>query len=272
MKKIKLVLSGSGALYPAHVGAIIRLSEAGYEIEEVVGTSGGAIVAAALASGYKPNGELVEVIKKTLPSRNKLIDPSVWALIRKWGFIKGDKIESMLDKYLVKKFRDSKIPVHIVTCNIDRREMRVFSAKTDPDMDMSLAVRASMSIPGVFVPVKLDNELYVDGGLAGNFMIDYFGNDPNVIGIRFTSVRGKYDPVKTAFDYTSAVFDTMLEANSAERQEDASRANTILIKSNHGGLSFNMTEGDAMEMISEGYAAATRWLGGTRWKYSPRAP
>jgi NTE family protein len=260
MQKVKLVLSGSGTLYPAHVGAIIKLSEAGYEFEEVVGTSGGAIIASAIASGYKPNAELIEMVKKTLPSKNKLVDPSIWALMTKWGFIKGDKIEEMLDKYLVKKFSDTKIPLHVVTCNIDRREMQVFSSAKHPDMNLSLAVRASMSIPGVFIPVKINGETFIDGGLAGNFMIDYFGENANVIGIRFKSVRGKYDKVKNAFDYTNAIIDTMLEANAAEREEDMHRKNIILIKSKHGGLNLGMTEADVLDMIKEGYDAATAWI------------
>jgi NTE family protein len=272
MRNVRLVLSGSGTLYPAHVGAVVRLAEVGFVFEEVIGTSGGAIVASALASGYKPNGELIEMIKKTLPSKNKLVDPSVWSLMTKWGFIKGDKIEQMLDKYLVKKFKDTKIPLHVVTCNIDRREMRVFSSAKNPDMDVSLAVRASMSIPGVFVPVKLDGEMYVDGGLAGNFMIDYFGKDVPVIGIRFKSEKGRYDPVKHAFDYTSAVIDTMLEANAAERIEDVPNHKVILIKSKHGGLNLNMTEADVLDMVAEGYDAAGRWLMEHGSVYSPAAP
>jgi predicted acylesterase/phospholipase RssA len=190
----------------------------------------------------------------------------------KWGFIKGEKIEETLDKYLVKKFKDTKIPLHVVTCNIDRREMRVFSTNKHPDMDVSLAVRASMSIPGVFVPVKLDGETYVDGGLAGNFMIDYFGSEAQVIGIRFKSVKGKYDPIRNAFDYTSAVIDTMLEANAAERIEDVPDHRVILIKSKHGGLNLGMTEADVLDMISEGYEAVSGWLKKHGKVYSPGGP
>lgn len=260
IKKIKLVLSGSGTLYPAHAGAIIALAEAGFEFTEILGTSGGAIVGAALASGYKPNGELIEMIKKTLPAKNNLIDPSIWSLLTRWGFIKGEKIEKMLDKYLVKKFKDVKIPLHITTCNIDRREMRIFSSAKNPDMDLSLAVRASMSIPGVFVPVKMDGETYVDGGVTGNFMIDYFGNSDDVVGIRFTSIKGEYRPVKTSFDYAGAIIDAMLESNNAERAEDATNSKIILIKSKHGGLNLGMTDADVLDMISEGYSAAHVWL------------
>jgi len=51
MKKVNVALAGSGQLYPVFVGALICLKERGLEIAEISGTSGGAIIAAALASG-----------------------------------------------------------------------------------------------------------------------------------------------------------------------------------------------------------------------------
>ena len=167
-KEVKLVLSGSGTLYPVHAGGIIRLAEEGYEITEVCGTSGGAIIAAALGSGYKPNEEIVDMIKKTLPAKNKLIDYSLWALLTRWGFVKGERIEKLFRKYLVDTLGETKIPVHIVTVDIERRVHRVFSTDTDPKMSLALAVRASMSIPGVFTPVKIGDSLYVDGGIRSS--------------------------------------------------------------------------------------------------------
>ena len=66
-KKVKLVLSGSGTRYPCFIGTIQRLLEEGYEIEEVCGTSGGAIIAAGFASWYDPEKpeEIVKVIQHT---------------------------------------------------------------------------------------------------------------------------------------------------------------------------------------------------------------
>jgi NTE family protein len=271
MDNLKLVLSGSGTPYPVHVGAIICLAEHGLVFNEVVGTSGGAIVASLLASGYKPNYELIDLMKKTIPIKNKLYDPSIWSLLSKWGFIKGDKIERMLDKYLVKKLKDTKIPLHIVTCNIDQRKMRVFSTATDPNMDISLAVRASMSIPGVFVPVVIDGERYVDGGLAGNFLIDHFKADDMVIGIRIRSVHDKHNKISNAFDYTSAVVDTMLEAMVDERLEDAKNTHVITINTKHNSLNLVMTEADVLDMISEGYNATTLWLRKNKRIFPPRS-
>lgn len=261
-KKVKLVLSGSGCLYPVHVGAVLRLAEAGYEFEEVCGTSGGSIVAAALASGYPANSELIKMVKKTLPAKGGLIDLSIFTLVFNWGLIKGDKIEKTFDKYFVKKFSECKIPLHVVTTNLDKQEVRVFSNKTDPNMSISHAVRASMSIPGVFAPVKIDGELHVDGGLMANYFLDLFGNGTDVIGLRFKSVSDdkKGTKVKNPIEYIQRCIDSLIMGSTNEHIDDATFARTILLESKHNGMDFNMTDSDVDEMIEEGYRSADKWL------------
>jgi len=266
-KKIKLVLSGSGTLYPVHVGAVIKLAELGYEVEEVCGTSGGAIVAAAIATGYKLNDELIQMVKKTLPGKNDLVDYSLWSLITKWGFIKGDKIEAALNNYLPKSFKETKIPLHIVTTNLERQAPRVFSTSTDPDMSIAKAIRASISIPGVFTPIKIDDELYVDGGVTANYALGVFGLGEDVIGLRFghattkvgCAVTGKRQ-IKTVSDYINANIDAMIEANNREHVEDAIYAKTIFLKSSHSSLKFSMTEADVDRMVEEGYSSVEKGL------------
>lgn len=266
-KKIKVVLSGSGTRYPVHVGGLLRLAEEGYEITEICGTSGGAIVAAGVASGYKINEEMVQLVKQLLPAKNKLIDFSLFALIFKWGLVKGDKLEALFNDYAIKTFKESKIPLHIVTTNIERQTTRVFSTATDPDMSVAKAVRASLAIPGVFTPVKIDGELYVDGGVTANYYLDIFGTGEDVIGLRFGPAQppatyrdSPRKKIKGAADYINANIDAMLEANAHEHIEDAVFARTVMLKTNHGGLNFGMTDKDVDEMIQDGYDSVDRWL------------
>ena len=65
-RNIKLVLSGSGTLYPVFVGAIKRLIKKGHQVQAICGTSGGAIVAAAIAGGM-PIEDLEKLVKRLLP-------------------------------------------------------------------------------------------------------------------------------------------------------------------------------------------------------------
>lgn len=262
MKKIKLVLSGSGCLYPVHVGAILCLVEHGYEIAEVCGTSGGAMVAAALATGYKANNELVKMIKNTLPAKNGLIDMSIFSLAFNWGLIKGRKIEKEFDKYFVKKMSETRIPLHVVTTNLDKQAIKVFSTKDTPNMSVAQAVHASMAIPGVFAPVKIDGDLFVDGGIMANYFLDLFGTGPDVIGLKFKSVSDDKEgfPIKSPADYIERVIDALIQGSTNEHMDDATFARTILLESVHKGLDFNMTDTDVDDMIEEGYRSAAAWL------------
>lgn len=266
-KKIKVVLSGSGTRYPVHVGGLIRLVEEGYEIEEICGTSGGAIVAAGIASGHKVGPELVEIMKDLLPSKRKLIDYSLWSLFFKWGFVKGEKITELFKEYAPKVFEDTVIPLHVVTTNLDRRSPRIFSTDSTPGACVATAVRASMSIPGVFAPVKIDNEYYVDGGVTGNFVLDIFGTGENVFGLRFGDVKrfanwkdAPRTPIKGVADYIDANIESMINATMREHIDDAMFARTITLDTKHGGLNFKMTESDVDEMVEDGWKSVDKWL------------
>jgi predicted acylesterase/phospholipase RssA len=86
---VNVAISGSGQLYPVFIGALRCLSDRGFKIAEISATSGGAIIAAALASGYNPSTTMVDLVKRTLPLRNGLFDPSLFTFFFNWGFIKG---------------------------------------------------------------------------------------------------------------------------------------------------------------------------------------
>jgi NTE family protein len=269
-KKIKLVLSGSGALFPVFAGAIMKLSELGYEISEVCGTSGGSIMAAALASGYKPS-DLPRLIRENNPARNRLIDPSILSLIMNWGLIKGDKLEQRFNKMFVKTFKEAKIPLHIVTTNIERKAPRIFSSKTDPGASVAKAVRASMGIPGVFAPTVIEDEKYVDGGVVMNYALDLFGAGQDVIGLRFGSDYPGDDyksaprsPIKSVPQYIMANIDAMIEASSHEHMDDAIYARTIFLKSKFKSLNLLFSEKDSDEMLKEGYMAVEQAMSGTK--------
>jgi NTE family protein len=158
-KKVGLALSGGAARGFAHVGVLRVLQKEGIPIDMIAGTSAGAIMGAAYAWSL----DTVRMTKDTLDAGWKkkapLIDPS----IPKTGFIKGKKIQELISGYIGGNinFSDLKIPFACVATDIDTGEEVVIDSGSVPE-----ALRASISIPGIFTVVKREGRYLVDGGLT----------------------------------------------------------------------------------------------------------
>ena len=260
MKKIKLVLSGSGTLYPLHVGAVNCLHRAGYEIEAITGVSGGSIVAAALASGYQPGKELTDLVLDNLPGPNKLIDYTLCPLWH-WGLIKGDRLHAKFSELMPTSLEETTIPLRVVAVNIDEKGnyddpiYTVFGTEETPEISVADAVRASISIPGIFRPVNIGGHRYVDGGVAASFPLDIYGEGKDVIGLHVRGNRNYANP-NGIIDYVRAIIQIMLESVNREYVEDATWARTIVLRSPTTALNLYMARDEAEHLIEIGYRQA----------------
>ena len=257
-KPIKLVLSGSGTKYPVFVGAIKRLEEANFDIIEVCGTSGGSIVAAGIAGGMNAH-QLQALVLNTLPG--PLLDWNWWpTLDARKGRFAGNKILAALRKNLPNTWDECKIPLHIVTFNIQRGQHVIWNNNAK-NSDVPLLIRASMSLPIIFDPVMIHGEMHIDGGIGANFPLDVFGDGKNVIGMRFKGSDGsKAKKIATKFEMGAAVIEGFIESSTKEHVEDAQWAQVMLLDSKNSGLSLEMSAKDVHDMIDEGYRCADRWL------------
>lgn len=258
MRKINLAFAGSGQLYPAFVGALMCLKDRGYSISEISGTSGGAIIAAAVASGIDPGGELISIIKATLPTRNKLFDFSLRSLLFRWGLIKGKKIEERFSKYFCKTLSECRIPVYITASNITARRVRVFSSATDPGFLTSKAVRASISLPFIFEPVIIDEDIYVDGGWMMNLPCDVFSNNLPVLAFRFKNRNAVRSSIQSIAKYLHALLESVIDGDAEDLPKEP--IYVIDIKTKYSTLSFNVNSHDVDEMMREGYISTSEWL------------
>jgi NTE family protein len=153
--KIGLALGGGSAKGFAHIGVLKELHKHKIFPDYIAGTSAGALVGALYAAGHSP--EDIEEIAKTT-NWKKIMDFT----IPKSGFIAGKLIENKIRQEVnKKKFSQLKIPFRAVAYNLDLHEKVVFSKG-----DVARAVRASLSIPGIFAPIKIDGHRYVDGGVV----------------------------------------------------------------------------------------------------------
>lgn len=158
-KKIGLALSGGAARGLAHIGVLDVLQREGIPIDMIAGTSAGAVAGAIYAGGGGITRMKKEALEVNWTKLAHLIDPS----LPRSGLIKGKKIIDLLTFYIGGnlKFSDLKIPFACVATDIDTGEEVVLDQGSVPE-----ALRASISIPGIFTIVKHEGRYLVDGGLT----------------------------------------------------------------------------------------------------------
>jgi len=158
--KVGIALGGGAALGLAHIGVLKLLQEEAIPIDVVAGTSIGAIIGAC----FSKDGEISKVEEVTLKTGwrdiARLLDPRLRALSK--GLIRGQRIEDLLQSLIGNiKFKDMKIPFAAVSTDVNTGQEVVITSGSVIE-----AVRASISLPGIFVPVMLNNRCLVDGGLT----------------------------------------------------------------------------------------------------------
>lgn len=151
-KKVGLALGGGSARGLSHIGILKVLDQQRILPDYIAGTSMGAVIGALYAAGY--NGEQIEEIAETTNWKT-IVDFT----IPKYGLIQGDFVEEKLRTLLHhKEFKDLRIPLRVVAYNINTREEVVFSSG-----NVAQALRASLSIPGIFSPLRIGTDAYIDG-------------------------------------------------------------------------------------------------------------
>jgi NTE family protein len=152
---IGLALGGGFARGIVHIGVLKVLEEEGIPVSCVAGTSVGALIGAAYCSGVSP-AELTQIA-----ARVRFKDLARWTVSR-LGFATNLRMITFLNKILkVQTFEELQIPLAVTATDFASGEGVIF--RSGPLND---AVRASCAYPGVFLPVKVNGRLLVDGMLA----------------------------------------------------------------------------------------------------------
>lgn len=219
-----LVFEGGGIKGIAHVGALQAVQEAGLfdVVKCVAGTSAGSQVATLFASGFSQQ-EIRSIVENT-PFK-KFSDSScgcvrdIFRLFTRYGYHKGDFMESYMNTILHEKFKIPRITfkelydktgIHLKltgTCVSDRTLVWFDHEKT-PFMEVAKAVRISSCIPLYFAPVKFEDKYYVDGGCLRNLPTDAFPDTTPIILDFMDSVE--HDDIKDLPSFTASVVNTIL--------------------------------------------------------------
>jgi NTE family protein len=163
--RVALVLSGGGARGIAHIGAIKALERAQIPIDFLAGSSMGGIIAAAYACGLSPD-EMVQEAGELSRVRQflRLADPG----LPDAGLLRGQRLQAYFEERLGNRtFEQLERPLALMAVDLNTRKEVILQ-----EGSVSVALRATMALPGLFMPLEIDGMRLVDGGLLNNLPVD----------------------------------------------------------------------------------------------------
>jgi NTE family protein len=242
MPRIGLALSGGGARGLAHVGVLKVLEEMRIPISCVTGTSMGAIVGGTFAAGRSP-AQMEKLVlaadwdaifrdkppRKEIALRRKVDDyKTLFApefgvtddgLALPKGVIAGVSIESFFrtlatPAFAITDFNKLPIPFRAMATDIETGESVVLDHGS-----LAQAMRASMSVPGVFAPVNVDGRVLGDGGLSRNVPVDVARETcaDVVIAVAVPNPVPTLDDLQSPLTQVSRTIDVLIGANEKQQ-------------------------------------------------------
>ena len=285
--RLGLVLGGGGARGAAHIGILRVLERLHIPVDVIAGTSMGAIVGGLYASGMSAD-ELEKALgsidwpetfddlppRADRPFRRKR-DDDLYLVKREVGYgeghvklasglIQGQKVELVLEKFTlpvaqVDDFDRLPTPFRAVASDIATgREVRLGHG------NLARSIRASMSVPAIFAPVRIDDKLLVDGMVANNVPV----NVARAMGAERLIVVDVGSPPLTADKITNILgmagqLTTILSYRNTELQVESLGPQDVLIRPELGEMGAGDFPG-AMKAVPIGQAAAEQKLAALR--------
>lgn len=277
--RVGLVLGGGGAKGAAHIGVLRALEELRVPIDCVAGTSMGALVGATFAGGMSAADIETAVVgidwsrtvggqgrRDRTPINRKLtqltysnpieLGISGDGIRSPGGLLQTQDIEDVIRRLvanarLTQNFDDLPIPFRAVATDMLSGEMVVLGSG-----DVSVAMRASMAIPGVFSPVMIDGKVLADGGMMRNLPVDVARElcADVVIAVWLATPPPEVEEISSAFALIERSMDVMLRANERLQIETLTEADVgIGVQMGDIGTEDFLRVADAIEL---GYAAA----------------
>jgi NTE family protein len=273
--RIGLVLEGGGALGFAHIGVIEWMEAHHIPVDYVAGTSMGGLVGGLYASGESPadiedfvggihwstvlGGELPYSALSFRRKEDKLAYPNRVELGLKRGLSVPEGLNSgsavgllldrkMLPYYDLRNFNDLPIPFRCVATDMTAGGAYVFQ-----DGSLAQAMRATMSIPGVFAPVQHNGHFYSDGGAVDNLPVDVAKKMGAQVIIAVYLDTGPFNPksLSSLGGVVGRNLEIVIQANERESLKNAN----ILLKANVAGFTSTDFE-ESAKIIPKGEEVA----------------
>lgn len=260
------VLSGGGVLGAVQVGQLQALIEAGIVPDLVVGTSVGALNGAAIAA-EPTTGGVATMRERWAELRSEDLFPGsrlhrAMQILRKGDHLyPNDGIRRLADLLPARTFEELKLPMSVVATNLHTGKDAYFSSGP-----IAPAILASTALPGIFPPVRIDDETYVDGGMSNNVPIDraVMLGAKRIFVLTCGGSKPMPRPIKGPLDvFTTAVAHSRIARVEVELERHADHARIEMLPSFHPGfIKFNDPSRSA-ELMDRAYELTRAFLDGT---------
>ncbi len=163
MRKVGLALGSGSARGWAHIGVLEALEDNQIPVDYIAGTSIGAFVGSVYAAG-----EIASLNEFALGMNWRMVLSYFDVVFPKSGFLDGKKVHALFSMHTqARTFDDLRIPVKMVATDLNTGQVVILDEGNIID-----SIRASVSVPGVFTPVRRGKQLLVDGGLVNPIPVD----------------------------------------------------------------------------------------------------
>lgn len=238
-----------------------------FEVNTWRGCSMGSVLCLMFVLNMKVD-EIIGLIMKTKLS--DISQQSFWTLFRNYGLDDGYRCITFIERVLTEAGVSPKITLEtlhkitgksleIAVTNLNKQRLEILSHETHPYLQVSLAIRMSISFPFYFTPVLLDNFYYVDGGVIDNFPFDkedMVADDTLGFIIKNKQPETKQDIVDYT-TYTSALINTLF-LSKEEQYWDC--VNVVCVKLEKFYSVMSATSEERAEMLEQGRLDAHSYL------------
>jgi len=268
-----LVLSGGSTRGISQLGALKQLIKHNLidisRLKCIVGVSVGSLIACLLALKFSVEEIWDSIMKKDLMN---LLHIDLNLLLTSYGIETGKTIYKIMEGILTKitkihhitlkqLYEFTSVHLIIVGSCLTTKEPVYFDHITHPDFRVSIALRISVSMPGLFIPVIRNGMTYIDGGITDNYPIHLFEKDlDNTIGI---SVSNECDTNFKCFEqYVMAIMNLVLHKfyYTLDSKYVSNTVNITKVLTNVNSFNFGIDDHTKKELFRIGEESAIEFI------------
>jgi NTE family protein len=269
----RIVFTGGGLRTLGHFGVLEVLQKKGLlkQVKEYIGVSAGALVGFCAMLGYTID-EMKQVVTEFDFTALQNIHPELMLdFFSQYGVDSGEQLEKFLKSLLrIKNYpvdmtfaqwaESHSVEFRCYATNLNRCELIEFSSKLTPDVSLVFALRASMSLPMYFTPVKDEESghLFVDGGVIHNFPLNCLTEEEKetALGVSFLYSKNTMEEISDFFGFVGQLYNCGFNPRTYQVQKENPLRCIIIPTGSMSAYNFDLTKEFREELIELGRKAA----------------